>query len=143
MACAIGYISGWASYDIIVLFDIALTVVCISIWQVMTAINMVPEFPTSYSVNYDYQNSIARRFQEMSSAGIGNCVGAKMGCIWTSMSTEEGCNDAECAALKFLCGQKHNYQMNYPAVGDSLSWKHDESVCWLKDQHKTTCPKQQ
>ncbi len=120
LACAIRYFSGGAAYDIMVHFGIALSAVYMSIWQVVTAINMVPEFSISYPVNHDDQKTIARRFQEKSSADIGNCAGAIDGMpIWTSMPTEEDCNDAGCAALKFMCGRKHKYGMNCQAVSDA------------------------
>ncbi len=55
LMCAIRYFSGGAAYDIMVDYGIALMTVYMSIWQVVTTINMVPEFSISYPVNSQSQ----------------------------------------------------------------------------------------
>jgi hypothetical protein len=78
-----------------------------SVWYVVGAVNRHPRFNIVYPDNHDKQRSIARGFQNVSSAGINCCAGAVDGIlIWTHKPSPKDCMEARCGPVKFLCGRK-------------------------------------
>jgi hypothetical protein len=100
-------------------YDMGHSTVYDSIWTVVDAINLLPEFFIEYPSDHEQQKRIAADFRTASQVDFDNCAGALDGIlIWMTKPRE---NDANCAGVgqkKFLCGRKHKFGLNCQAVSD-------------------------
>ena len=89
LACAIHYFAGGSSYDIGCVYGASYGSVLESVWVIVEAINMTPEFNIFYPESLEAQRRIAARFKKSSTPKINNCVGAIDGIlIWTTKPTK-------------------------------------------------------
>ena len=119
LACALRWFAGGSAYDIMTTYSIGHTDTIKSVWYVVDAVNRHPRFNIVYPDDHDKQRSIARGFQNVSSAGIDCCAGAVDGIlIWTHKPSPKDCMEAGCGPVKFLCGRKKKFGLNCQAVCD-------------------------
>ena len=119
LACAIRWFAGGSLYDIMTTYGIGHTDAMNSCWYVVDAVNNHADFAIKYPDNHDAQQSIARGFADVSSAGFECCAGAVDGIlIWSHRPSQKDCNDARCDTGKFFCGRKKKFGLNCQAVCD-------------------------
>ena len=76
-----------------------------SIWLIVDAINMCPEFKISFPTSHANQSEIAAGFAAKSAVGFDNCAGAVNGVlIWTKKPSKHVLDEAGLGAKKFFCG---------------------------------------
>ena len=120
VACLIRYLAGASPYDLAVVCGISISEVYESVWEVVDALNKLPEFSISYPSCHLKQQEIAHGFEKKSVAGFDCCAGAIDGIlIWIHKPTMKQCKEASCDAGKFFCGRKHKMGLNAQAVCDS------------------------
>jgi hypothetical protein len=120
VACAIRYFAGGSPYDIATTFGISIAEVYFSVWEVVDALNLHPEFAIHYPESHEEQKQIAAGFQEKSGAGFDCCAGAVDGIlIWIHRPSLECSREASCDTGKFFCGRKHKFGLNCQAVCDA------------------------
>lgn len=129
VACALQYFAGAAAYDIAFTFGIVPSEVFKSIWEVVDAINCLPQFDIQYPDCHKKQAEIAHGFENKSEANFNCCAGAMDGIlIWIHCPSKKCCDEAACDAGKFFCGQKLKYGLNCQAVCDSQGHFIDFSI---------------
>ena len=99
LACALRWFAGRSAYDIMTTYSIGHTDTIKSVWYVVDAVNRHPRFKTVYPDNHDKQQSIARGFQNASSAGIDCCAGAVDGILRVMLLQTDGFLDANLPAF--------------------------------------------
>jgi hypothetical protein len=106
-------------YDIVYMFGISYKQVMTSVWIVVEAINICPQFDILYPDTIEEQRRIAAGFQAASTPGIRNCAGAIDGIlIWIMKPSQREARKAGVDQKKFLCGRKHTFGLNCQAVSD-------------------------
>ena len=84
-------------------YGISHTAILDSVWSVVEAVNLLPEFQIEYPKSHTEQMNIARGFEQASAVGFSNCAGAVDGLlIWILKPTEK---DASAAGI----GRKNSY----------------------------------
>lgn len=129
LACAIRYFAGGSAYDIVCKYGISHTDVYVSVWMVVDAINMHPDFAIKFPDTDEEQEKVAEGFKKISSAGIDCCAGAVDGIlIWIKRPSAKDCKETGCDAMKFLCGRKEKFGLNCQAVCDARGKFLDMSI---------------
>ena len=119
LAVALRYFSGGSPYDIMCVYGISHTAVMDSVWSVVEAVNLLPEFHIEYPKSYTEQKNIARGFEQASAVGFSNCAGAVDGVlIWILKPTKEDASAAGIGRKKILCGRKGKFGLNCQADSD-------------------------
>lgn len=121
LAVALRYFAGGSPYDIMSMsvYGISHTAIMDSVWSVVEAVNLVPEFQIEYPKSHTEQMNIARGFEQASAVGFTNCAGAVDGVlIWILKPTEKDESSAGIGRKKFLCGGKGKFGLNCQAVSD-------------------------
>jgi hypothetical protein len=100
-----------------------------SVWTVVNAVNMHPEFVIKYPESEEEQQKVADGFKAISSAGFSCCAGAIDGIlIWIKRPSMQDCKKSGCDAMKFLCGRKEKFGLNCQAVADARGKFLDMSI---------------
>ena len=129
LACAIRYFAGGSPYDLMGKFGISHTEVLESVWYVVEAINVLPEFFVSYPSDPEEQKRIAANFRAASAVEFDNCAGAIDGVlIWIHRPTMKDAKAAGIGMKKLFCGRKHKFGLNCQAVADKRGRFLDVSV---------------
>lgn len=119
LAVALRYFSGGSPYDIMSVYGLSHTAVMDSVWSVVEAVNLLPEFSIEYPKSHIKQKNIAQGFERASAVGFSNCAGAVDGLlIWILKPTEDDAAEAGIGRKKFLCGRKGKFGLNCQAVSD-------------------------
>ena len=119
LAVALRYFAGGSPYDIMSVYGISHTAIMDSVWSVVEAVNLLPEFHIEYPKSHTEQMNIARGFEQASAVGFSNCAGAVDGVlIWILKPTEKDASAAGIGRKKFLCGRKGKFGLNCQAVSD-------------------------
>ena len=119
LACAICYFAGGSVYDLMIKYGISNSAVYDSIWAVVDAVNLLPEFFIQYPDDCNRQKAVAAAFQTASTVRFDSCAGAIDGIlIWMTKPTNPHCAEAGVRPKNFLCGRKHKYGLNCQAVSD-------------------------
>jgi hypothetical protein len=119
VACMVRYLAGGSPYDVALIFGISISEVYESVWEVVDAVNRLPEFTIRYPSCHLKQEQIALGFEQKSVAGFTCCCGAADGIlIWIHKPTKQQCQKSSCDAGKFYCGRKHKMGLNAQAVCD-------------------------
>ncbi|KAL3793253.1 hypothetical protein HJC23_000795, partial [Cyclotella cryptica] len=109
--CAIHYFAGGSPYDIGCVYGVSHRSVMESVWVIVEAINMTPQFNIFYPESLEAQRRIAPRFEKYSAIdGI---------LIWT---TKPSLADAKIRGIdqkKYLCCRKHTFGLNCQAASDA------------------------
>ena len=119
LGAAIRYFSGGSPYDLAVMFGISVKEVYSSIWKVMDAVNACPHLAIKFPSDHVQQQRIAKRFQDRSKANFSCCVGAIDGMLlWIEKPPVKDCKGNKCGPVRFYCGRKHKYGLNFMGTCD-------------------------
>ena len=120
VACLIRYLAGGSPYDVALIFGISISEVYESVWEVIDAVNRLPEFTLTYPSCHLKQEEIALGFEKKSVAGFTCCCGAVDGIlIWIHKPTKTQCQLSSCDAGKFYCGHQMDYCGQFAIQMDS------------------------
>ena len=119
LGMALRYFAGGSSYDIMCVFCVSYSEVLKSVWIIVDAVNVCPEFLISYPSSLEEQRRIAAEFEAASTPKIRNCAGAIDGIlIWILKPSLKEAKSVGVDQRKFLCGRKHKFGLNCQAVSD-------------------------
>ena len=119
LGAAIRYFAGGSPYDLAVMFGISVKEVFTSVWRTMDAVNACPLLDIKFPKDHVQQQRIAKRFQDRSKANFACCVGAIDGMlVWIKKPKVKDCINVEFGPLKFYCGRKKKYGLNFMATCD-------------------------
>eukprot|EP00804_Cyclotella_cryptica_P028169 CCRYP_011015-RA/>CCRYP_011015-RA protein AED:0.23 eAED:0.04 QI:0/0/0/1/0/0/2/0/269 len=131
LACAICYFAGSSPYNLGCVYSISYRSVLESVWNIVEAINMMPEFYIFYLESLKAQRKIDARFKKSSTPKINNCAGAIDGkLIWTTKPSLADAKSRIIDQKKYLCGRKHKFGLNCQAVSDSWGRFVDVSIIY-------------
>jgi hypothetical protein len=120
LACAIRYFGGGSPYDIGCVYGVSYQSVLESVWVIVEAIKMTPDFNIFYPESLEAQRRIAAGFKKSSTPKINNCVGANYGLlIWTTKPSLADAKSSGIDQKQYLCGLNHKFGLNCQAVSDS------------------------
>jgi hypothetical protein len=129
LACALRYFAGGSPLDIIGLLGVGHTDILDSVWFVVDAVNMHPNFKLQYTACAEKQAAIAAEFLSKSAAGFDCCAGAIDGIlIWIHRPTERECKKLGVSSGKFFCARKNKFGLNCQAVSDARGRILDMSI---------------
>jgi len=120
LACAIRYFAGGSPYNNGCIYGVSYQSVLESVWVIVEAINMTPEFYIFHSESLEAQRKIAAGFKKSNTPKINNCAGTIDGIlIWTAKPSLMNSKSSGIDQNKYLCGHKHKFGLNCQAVSDS------------------------
>jgi DDE superfamily endonuclease len=100
-------------------YCISYTMVMASVWQVVAAVNSLPEFFIEYPEDEATQQAIAALFCDASVVNFDNCAGAIDGIlIWMTKPSDLDAEKAGLGTKKLYCGRKHKFGLNCQVVSD-------------------------
>jgi len=119
LACAIRYFAGGCPGDLMGQYCLSYASVMTSIWQVVSAINSLPEFYIQYPAEKAEQQKIPKSFCDASAVKFDTCAGAIDGIlIWMTKPTKIDSERSDLGPKRLYCGRKQKYGLNCQVVSD-------------------------
>ena len=120
LSMSLRYFAGGDPLDISCIHGVKDGEVLVSVWDVVDAIHKSSQLDIVFPESHAQQLEIARGFEEKSTIGISNCVGAIDGIlIWTNKPSTVDEEAIKFGPAKFFCGRKKKFGLNMQATCDA------------------------
>jgi DDE superfamily endonuclease len=90
------------------------------VWKVVDVVNACDSLAIQYSESHEAQQRMTDEFRSKSDADFESCAGCiNSMLVWMEKSSPSMCKEAQCGALKFMCGRKKKFGVSLQAVSDA------------------------